>query len=68
MDKIYLNYVRLLDYILLDGPFSEYVDYINDRGLLTRQRVKYEWLPLKWNHFTMFGHLEADCRKKRVIR
>ncbi|KAJ8439003.1 hypothetical protein Cgig2_012999 [Carnegiea gigantea] len=68
MDKIYLNDARLLIDISLDEPFPEYVDYINDRGLVTRQNVKYEWLPLKSNHCSMFEHLEADCKRKRVIR
>ncbi|KAJ8439192.1 LOW QUALITY PROTEIN: hypothetical protein Cgig2_003405 [Carnegiea gigantea] len=68
MEKVYLNYVRLLIDIPLEGPFPEFVDFITDKGLATRQRVKYEWLPLKCNHCNMFGHLENDCRKKKAGR
>ena len=65
IEKVYFNYARLLIDMPLDGPFLEFVDYITDKGLVTRQRVKYEWIPLKCNHCNMFGHLERDRRKKK---
>ena len=52
----------------LEGPFPEYIDFFNDNEVLVRQQIKYEWLPLKCTHCHMFGHEEAVCKKKRVIR
>ena len=68
MEKVYLSYARLLIDTSLEGPFPEFVDFISDKGLVTRQRVKYEWLLLKHNHYKMFGHLETDCWKKKIGR
>ncbi|KAJ8432995.1 hypothetical protein Cgig2_029445 [Carnegiea gigantea] len=65
MEKVYLNHARLLIDAPFDGPFPEYVDYITNKGLVTRQRVKYEWRPLKCTHCNMFGHVETDCKKKQ---
>jgi len=62
-----ISYARLLINIPLDGPFMEYVDYINDKGRVTRQRVKYEWQPVKCDHCSMYGHIDEDCRKKKVV-
>ena len=66
MDRVCLSYARLLTNTPLEGPFPEFMDYMTDNGLVTRRRVKYEWLPLKGNHFKMFGHLETECGKKKT--
>ena len=36
MAKMYLNYARLHIDMPLDGPVPDYVDYITDKGLVTR--------------------------------
>ncbi|KAJ8427203.1 hypothetical protein Cgig2_004362 [Carnegiea gigantea] len=36
MKKTYLNYARHLIDISLDNPFPDYVDFISDRGIVTR--------------------------------
>ncbi|KAJ8421209.1 hypothetical protein Cgig2_002375 [Carnegiea gigantea] len=64
MDKTFLNKVVLLIDIPLEGPFSECVDYINDKGM----RVKFEWELVKCDYCSMYGHLEEECRKKKVVR
>ncbi|KAJ8423966.1 hypothetical protein Cgig2_008585 [Carnegiea gigantea] len=66
--KTFLSYARLLIDISLEGPFMEYVDYINDKGRVTRQRVKYEWQPMKCDLCSMYGHIEEECRKKKVVK
>ncbi|KAJ8445790.1 LOW QUALITY PROTEIN: hypothetical protein Cgig2_027871 [Carnegiea gigantea] len=48
----------------LEGPFPEYVEFANEHGILIRQEVHYEWIPLKCNHCQMFGHDEEHCKKK----
>ena len=35
-DNTSLNYARVLIDIALEGPFPEYVDYINDKGIMMR--------------------------------
>jgi len=30
--------------------------------------VKFEWLPIKCNHYLMFGHEGTSCRKKERVR
>ncbi|KAJ8422022.1 hypothetical protein Cgig2_007572 [Carnegiea gigantea] len=67
-DKTFLSYARLLIHIPLEGPFMEYVDYINEKGRVIRQRVKYEWQPVKCDHCSMYGHIEEKCMKKKVVR
>ncbi|KAJ8453127.1 hypothetical protein Cgig2_008011 [Carnegiea gigantea] len=68
MNKTYLSYVRIMIDTPLDGPFLDHVDYINDKGRVIRQQVKYDWQPVKYTHCTMYGHTEEQCRKKRVVR
>ena len=43
MEKTYLNYARLLLDLPFEGPFPEFVEYINDKGVVTRQQVPFEW-------------------------
>ncbi|KAJ8419951.1 hypothetical protein Cgig2_002969 [Carnegiea gigantea] len=68
IEKIFFSYASLLIDIPLEGPFMEYVDYINDKGRVTRQRIKYEWQLVKCDHCSMYGHIEEDCRKKKVVK
>ncbi|KAJ8426671.1 hypothetical protein Cgig2_030090 [Carnegiea gigantea] len=66
MEKVYISYARLLIDIHLDGTFPDYVDFITDKGIVTKQRVKYEWRPLKRSHCNTFAHFKSDCRKRRT--
>ncbi|KAJ8435393.1 hypothetical protein Cgig2_009644 [Carnegiea gigantea] len=59
-----IRYARLLIELPVEGPFPEYVKFINEQNLLIRQQVKYEWLPLKCAHYQMFLHEEGHCKKK----
>ena len=64
-ERAMIRYARLLIEIPIDGPFPEYIEFINEHGILTRQSVEYEWKPDKCEHCGMFGHLEDSCRKKQ---
>ena len=46
-EKSRLNCARLLIDVPLEGSFPEYVEFFNEKGLLVRQPVKFEWLPTK---------------------
>ena len=63
-DKTLLRYARLLIEISLDGSFPEYIEFANEKGVMIRQRVKHEWLPIKCSTYKMFGHNTEDCRKR----
>ncbi|KAJ8420205.1 hypothetical protein Cgig2_021782 [Carnegiea gigantea] len=34
------------------------------RDMIIRQRIVYEWRPIKCTHYKMFGHAHEECRKK----
>jgi len=51
----------------IDGPFPEHVDFFNEVGVLIRQPVSYEWIPIKCSHCVMLGHTEDVCRKKVAV-
>lgn len=63
-DKSRLSYARLLIDVPLDGSFPESVEFFNEKDVLIRQPVKFEWLRTKCSFCGMFGHLEQVCRKK----
>ncbi|KAJ8424486.1 hypothetical protein Cgig2_030694 [Carnegiea gigantea] len=65
-DKTFLNYARVLIDMELEGPFPEYVEFINDKDIVMRQQVKYEWMSLRCTHCNMYGHIDMECRKKDV--
>ena len=48
----------------LEGSFPEYMEFFNEKDVLIRQPVKFEWFPSKCNFCGMFGHSEEICRKK----
>lgn len=67
-ERVLIKYARLLIDVPMDGPFPEYIEFFNEYGDLIRQLVTFEWKPCKCTHCEMFGHLEADCRKKLKLR
>jgi len=58
--------------MLIDVPlkeeFLEYIEFTNDKDVLIKQSVLYEWQPIKCRHYHMYGHLEDQCRKKQAAR
>lgn len=67
-DKSMINYARVLIEFPMEGPFSEFITFFNERDTLIRQQVKYEWIPIKCSHCGMFGYEEPVCNKKGVVR
>jgi len=67
-EKTMLRYARLLIEIQLEDVFREYIEFINDRSVLVRQKVEYEWKPTKCCHCKMFGHVKEECSKKTQVR
>ncbi|KAJ8421962.1 hypothetical protein Cgig2_022523 [Carnegiea gigantea] len=67
-ERSMLKYVRLMIEIPLEGQFPDYIEFVNEKGVLIRQKVIYEWLPIKCDHCKMFGHTQEQCRKKEDQR
>ena len=67
-DRHVIRYARLLIEMPMEGPFPDHIDFFNEEGILIRQPVTYEWIPIKCTHCKMLGHTEEVCKKKRVIR
>ena len=65
-DKTYLQYARLLIDITLKKDFPDYIEFVNDQGILICQMVTYEWRPMICNHCGMYGHSGNQCRKKKT--
>ena len=64
-ERTSIRYAGILIKLPLEGPFPEYVEFIDEQDSLIRQQVKYEWLPLKCAHCQMFGHEEEHYKKKK---
>ena len=63
-DKTFLAYARVLIDVPIDGPFPDYIDFINEQGVLARQPILYEWKPIKCSHCHMYSHIMDDCRER----
>ena len=67
-ERTLLHYARVLIDIPLANDFPKYVEFTNDKDVLIRQSMVYEWKPFKCCHCMMFGHQEDGCRRKHRIR
>ena len=67
-EKLMLKYARLLVEIPLEGNFPEFIEFANEKNVLIRQKVIYEWLPTKCSYCKMYGHTHEICRKKPTPR
>ena len=63
-DKSMLKYAQLLVEMQLEGPFHDFIEFANERDVIIRQKIVYEWRPIRRTHCKMFGHTQEDCRKK----
>ncbi|KAJ8432403.1 hypothetical protein Cgig2_010005 [Carnegiea gigantea] len=64
-EKSAVQFARLLIEMSIEGPFSDYIEFINDKEVVERQAMKYEWKPVKCQHCKMLGHDDMVCRKKK---
>ena len=67
-EKEFLSYARMLIEVPVAGPFVDTIEFINDFGVLVRQKVIFEWKPTKCNHCNLYGHEGSECRKKQGTR
>jgi len=63
-DKTFLKYARILIEIQLEDNFLECIEFVNEHNVVVRQKVEYEWKPIKCDFCKMYGHMKDDCRKK----
>lgn len=66
-EKTMWRYARVLIEMPMTGPFPDHIDFFNEEGILVRQEVHYEWLPIKCDHCHMLGHETDTCRKKPTV-
>ena len=63
-----LQYARLLVEMQLAGPFPDFIEFANEKDVIIRQKIVYEWRPTRCIHCKMFGHTHDVCRKKSTTR
>jgi len=63
-----LKYARLMVEMPLEGQFLDYTEFANEKGVLIRKKVIYEWLPIKCDKCKIFGHTQEQCRKQENQR
>lgn len=67
-DRTMLRYARILVDIPLNSEFPEFIEFVNDKGVLERQAVMYEWKPIKCSGCQMYGHQLEHCKKRAPAR
>ncbi|KAJ8419303.1 hypothetical protein Cgig2_021541 [Carnegiea gigantea] len=67
-EKSILKCARLLVEMPLEGHFSDYIEFANKKNVQIRQKVIYEWLPLKCSHCKMLGHTQENRRNQDIHR
>lgn len=65
-ERSVLGYARLLIEVKIGATLPDEVDIADEYGVLQKQKVIYEWNPVKCAHCKMFGHEEG--RKKQQVR
>ena len=64
--KDMLAYARVLIEVSIEQVFPDEIHYVNEKGLLSHQAVKYECKPMRCTDCGGFGHDMEECRKKRI--
>ncbi|KAJ8450604.1 hypothetical protein Cgig2_020241 [Carnegiea gigantea] len=65
-NKDYLHYARMLIEVPMEGPFPDTINFVNDSGVLVKQRITFEWKPVKCNQCQQIRHKGKDCRNKQA--
>ena len=56
VEKSMLRYARLLIDINLGDDSPNYIEFANDKDVLVRQPITYEWKPIQCTPCKMYGH------------
>ncbi|KAJ8430000.1 hypothetical protein Cgig2_033925 [Carnegiea gigantea] len=64
-NKEYLHYARMLIEVPMEGPFPDTIDFINDYRVLVKQRINFEWKPIKCNQCQLIGHEGKEVVKRQ---
>ncbi|KAJ8421473.1 hypothetical protein Cgig2_007650 [Carnegiea gigantea] len=67
-EKTMLQSARLLIEVSLEGPYPDYVEFVNDFNVVVRQKVKFEWMQVKCGYCQMLGDKEQEYGKKGTTR
>ena len=63
-----IEYAWVLVDMQLDGSFPKFFEFFNEHDVLIRQKVQYEWIPVKCLFCGMYGHEEVICKKNDGAR
>ncbi|KAJ8420624.1 hypothetical protein Cgig2_027794 [Carnegiea gigantea] len=47
----------------LEEHFPEYIEFAKEKDVIIKQKLVYEWRPIKCTQCRMFGHTREECRK-----
>lgn len=61
------NFARVRVRMRIGISLQEQVTYLDDADRVIIQPVEYEWKPVTCSKCLMFGHLETECRTKKVV-
>ncbi|XP_074266623.1 uncharacterized protein LOC141589901 [Silene latifolia] len=62
--KEYLEYARFLVEVRMGHNLPDMIEFIDDKDVIQKQEVSYEWKPLVCSQCTGIGHDAAMCRKR----
>ncbi|XP_074288442.1 uncharacterized protein LOC141613597 [Silene latifolia] len=62
-EKEFLGYARFLVEVKVGMPLPDTVEFLDEKGVLQKQQVHYEWKPLVCARCHEIGHDEEMCRK-----
>ncbi|XP_074277773.1 uncharacterized protein LOC141601396 [Silene latifolia] len=61
--KEYLEYARFMVEVKMGHNLPDMIEFIDDKDVIQKQAVSYEWKPLVCSQCTGIGHDAAMCRK-----
>ncbi|XP_074300434.1 uncharacterized protein LOC141631696 [Silene latifolia] len=62
--KEYLEYARFMVEVKMGHNLPDMIEFIDDKDVIQKQAVSYEWKPLVCSQCTGIGHDAAMCRKR----
>lgn len=62
-----LMYARILIKASIDQAFSEMIQFINEKGAIVDQQVKYDWLPVSCSICKGLGHDSLSVLKDPLV-
>ncbi|XP_074282714.1 uncharacterized protein LOC141607254 [Silene latifolia] len=65
--KSYLGFARVMVEVSMGQDFPDIIEFMDEKDVLHRQIVHYEWKPVKCTECSGMGHVAMVCRKKKEV-